>query len=1367
MATENFKEAGEIFQNAIEIEDPAKRTRYLENACKNDPKLRAEVEALLKAHEKAGDYLEVPAIDSNVTFEGPAQIEGSGTKIGRYELLEQIGEGGMGLVYQAEQKEPVKRRVALKIIKPGMDSKEVIARFEAERQALALLDHPNIAHVFDAGTTDTGRPYFVMEYVRGMSITRYCDEHRLDVEQRLRLFQEVCEGVHHAHQKGIIHRDIKPSNILISMHGDRAVPKIIDFGIAKAAVSTLTEKTMFTLQGQLLGTPEYMSPEQVDLATQDIDTRSDIYSLGVVLYELLTGVLPFERESLLKIGFAELQRTLRELEPASPSIRLTNLGQQAKAIADSRMTQVVPLARRLHRELEWIPLKAMRKDRCRRYKSASDMADDIQNYLNGNPLLAGPETAMYRVQKFVHKHAGSVATVALVSLAVIIGLAVSIMMGCRAEQARQEEVIARKQVEQALMRAEKAERIAQERAEAYRRAVYSNTLALAKVAIDKSSFSRAQKLLNSCEPDLQGWEWQHLNCISSDQSIMTYGDTDSGTRVFDIAVSPDGRRIALATNDNCTVKVLDTKTGSEVMILPHDDFPYTVAFSPDGRRIVSGSRDRTIKIWDANSGAKLKTLRGHKSWIWRVRFSPDGRRIVSGSGNGTIIVWDTDSGVKLMTLRGHKEGRIESIAFSPDSKRIVSSGEDETIRVWDANSGDEEMTINAAEGHVVFSRDGTRIISKSDDDTIKVWDVNSGAEVMTLRGHPGGVSAIALSPDGTRIASVGRRDKTIKVWDMSTGNEMSTLRGHSERVFSIVFSPDGKRIFSASYYNNEIKAWDPTPAVNRDKLRLYAGGYMANQVAFSPDGKCIAAASGKRGATGSIRLYDTHSGADIMTLLGHKAKVRSIAFSPDGRQIVSGGNNTVLRIWNVATGTVEKTLTGHEDGVNSVAFSPDGRRVVSGSDDKTIKIWNTATGDLEKTLTGDENVVYSVTFSPDGKRIVSGGNGGSLRVWDALSGTPLLTLHGHSEHVLDVSVSSDGERIASCGQDKTIRIWDANTGEALMTLRGHELVVWTVAFSPDGRRIVSGGHNGEVKIWDAETAGHALLTLDGDSINIKSAVFSPDGRSICVGGRGDYGCITLWESVNPAAGYEGRQIANSARGLLDELYKKHDFYYNAISELEDDDTINDSVRRVALQIANARLWEDVQELHSQSWPVVFSPDNDEMKYQEALKKVERAISMGPDGRNLMTTLGAAQYRVGAYEDALATLERLQKTRDDPTIELVIDGGFIRAMAFRAMALKQLGRGKEANVVIQKLRGHYERWFRFHRNHPFSFTRFVEVEKLFAGEDSTLLSIWDLIEENKLDEASELVEEARLSKNADYVSRMEGAVKLLEVLRNLK
>jgi serine/threonine protein kinase/tetratricopeptide (TPR) repeat protein len=436
----------EIFNIAIEIVDPAERAAYLDKVCGGDEELRAEVETLLKAHDEAGDFLEVPAVDSNATLDNPS-IEGPGTKIGQYELLQLIGEGGMGLVYLAEQKKPVRRQVALKIIKPGMDSKQVIARFEAERQVLALLDHPNIAHIFDAGTTETARPYFAMEYVKGLSITKYCDERKLNIEQRLRLFEQVCEAVHYAHQKGIIHRDIKPSNILVSVQADKAVPKIIDFGIAKALTQPLTEGTLFTQQGQLLGTPEYISPEQVDMATQDIDTRSDIYSLGVVLYQLLAGVLPFGRESLEHAGFAEIQQTIREQEPASPSIRLTSLGEKAKAIAASRGTQVITLARRLHRELEWIPLKAMRKDRCRRYRSASEMADDVRNYLNGLPLIAGPETATYRVRKFVHKHVGSVMTVALVAVTIVLGLVVSTTMYFRAEHALQREAVARAEAE--------------------------------------------------------------------------------------------------------------------------------------------------------------------------------------------------------------------------------------------------------------------------------------------------------------------------------------------------------------------------------------------------------------------------------------------------------------------------------------------------------------------------------------------------------------------------------------------------------------------------------------------------------------------------------------------------------------------------------------------------------------------------------------------------------------------------------------------------------------------------------------------------------------------------------------------------------
>ncbi|MBN1361994.1 MAG: tetratricopeptide repeat protein [Sedimentisphaerales bacterium] len=362
--------------------------------------------------------------------------ERPGARIGRYKLLRLLGEGGMGMVYLAEQEGAIRRRVALKVIKPGMDSARVIARFEAERQALALLDHPNIAQVYDAGTTESGRPYFVMEYAKGLPITEYCDRHRLTVEARLRLFQQVCHAVQHAHQKGIIHRDLKPSNILVVEENDRAVPKIIDFGVAKALSQPLTERTLYTEESRLLGTPEYMSPEQTDPANEDIDTRSDIYSLGVLLYELLTGILPFDSDALRTGGIEHMRETIRETDPKTPSTRLMKLGAEAKRLADSRRTEVTNLAKRLRQELEWIPLKALRKDRAERYRSASEMADDIDNYLKGAPLTAGPLTPGYRLRKFIHRHktlAGSVAAVVLVSG---VGAIVSTLFAIRAERAR-------------------------------------------------------------------------------------------------------------------------------------------------------------------------------------------------------------------------------------------------------------------------------------------------------------------------------------------------------------------------------------------------------------------------------------------------------------------------------------------------------------------------------------------------------------------------------------------------------------------------------------------------------------------------------------------------------------------------------------------------------------------------------------------------------------------------------------------------------------------------------------------------------------------------------------------------------------------
>jgi serine/threonine protein kinase len=411
-----------IFVAALEKGDPAERAAYLDQACAGDAALRQRLERLLLAHQPADSFLEAPAAELAVTAAAPPLTEGPGTHIGAYKLLQQIGEGGMGTVFMAEQTQPVQRRVALKIIKPGMDSRQVIARFEAERQAVALMDHPNIAKVFDAGTTEAGRPYFVMELVHGLPITKYCDDNHLTPKERLELFIPVCAAVQHAHQKGIIHRDLKPSNVLVCLYDGVPVPKVIDFGVAKATSQPLTERTMFTQFGTLVGTLEYMSPEQAEMSQLGIDTRSDVYSLGVLLYELLTGSTPLNRQRLKDAAFDELLRLIREEEPPKPSTRLSDSGAALAGISAHRKTEPGRLTKLVRGELDWIVMKALEKDRARRYETANGLARDVQRYLANESVEACPPSAAYRLRKLVRRHQGPALAAGLLLLALVAGV---------------------------------------------------------------------------------------------------------------------------------------------------------------------------------------------------------------------------------------------------------------------------------------------------------------------------------------------------------------------------------------------------------------------------------------------------------------------------------------------------------------------------------------------------------------------------------------------------------------------------------------------------------------------------------------------------------------------------------------------------------------------------------------------------------------------------------------------------------------------------------------------------------------------------------------------------------------------------------
>jgi serine/threonine protein kinase/WD40 repeat protein len=991
--------------------------------------------------------VEPPAGSPVVTVEEPPVGECPGALIGPYKLVQQIGEGGMGAVWMAQQTEPVKRLVAVKLIKAGLDSRQLIARFEAERQALALMDHPHIAKVLDAGTTkgqpgglSPGTPYFVMELVKGVPITQYCDEHRLTPRQRLGLFLPVCQAVQHAHQKGIIHRDLKPSNVLVAPCDGVPVPKVIDFGLAKAAGPTLTDKTLVTGFGAIVGTLEYMSPEQAELNQPDIDTRSDIYSLGVLLYELLAGSPPFSRKELERAGMLEMLRVIREQEPSKPSTKLST-AECLPTLAANRGTEPAKLTKLVRGELDWIVMKALEKDRNRRYETANAFAMDVQRYLADEPVLACPPSVGYRLRKFARRNKGSVLAVSLVVLALMGGIIGTTWGMIRAiDESKQKQAAltdARDKLWLSLYERARAGRFSRQVGQRL-----DSLAALAEAArIRPGEDLRDEAIAAMALPDVRRTPaWHPSNPPGTTRAV--YGghyrlyaraDTTGIISIRSIAEDQEVRRIA---------------SGRIIRDNLH--------FSPDERFLLHLGEGNTLRVWRVADGQPA--LRDEPRGCVAPAFSPDGRRLAVGQQEW-VLCFDLATGQEVKRWRC--PGRVHWMDYHPDNGRL-------------------------AVGY--FSSSVT-----------SVYDTASGGLVTDLPVGPMNYQAVAWHPDGERLA-VGGADPRIQIWNVTAKRQVATLEGHSQRIVFITFHPEGGLVASHSW-DGTLRLWDPSTGRPLLQLALTLG----DRPRFSGDGRWLAAAlNGEQ-----TQLLEVTPNREYRTLVssvgaGQGTYSYYADISPDGR-LLAAGMDEGARLWDVRSGRELAAL--HPGASTYVAFEARGEAAGSRNRPRALLAggwagllrWPVTTDDPEgKHLRlGPPQQLSSLcrawfARAPDGRTLaVVTEEGGANQILDLDTGAVRRELGSHPAGEV-MALSRDGRWAASSGWvSDRVRLWNAGTGQMV-----HEWVFgkrMRVFFTPDSRSLVI-SRDGEFSFWDVATL-QPIRRLARDVAQYPGHVaFSPDGK---------------------------------------------------------------------------------------------------------------------------------------------------------------------------------------------------------------------------------------------------------------------------------
>ena len=1047
----------EVFTSACDL-PPEAQEELLRRECGEDASMIARVRSLLVRDATGRDRFELPGLESVST--GILEEE-TPERIGRYRILRVLGRGGMGIVYEAEQERST-RPVALKVLQPGLESARTLRRFEHEARILARLSHPGIAQVLDAGVSSSAlgpRPYLVMELVRGEPLTRFADRNALDPRRRLELLANVCDAVQHAHEKGVIHRDLKPSNLLVSEDG---APKVLDFGIARVLDQGATETSLRTRTGELLGTLAYMSPEQITGDADAVDTRSDVYSLGVIAYELLSGRLPHDVASR---SFPDAARRILEEEP-------TRLGSVARAFRG---------------DVETIVGKAMEKERVRRYASAGELGRDLRRFLAHEPIAARPASGFYQLRRFARRNRKVTAALAVAAAALIAGTVASwkSAIDARGEMRRAESLSVRA------------------------------NLSAAAFAIEGRDPVSARQMLAAVGAADRGWAWRHLEA-AIDGSAASFEDD---APIHDAAAIENGEVIETVSAAG-KIRRWSTRSGDLLGTLTLGPPNLAAAaFSPDGAWVVGvqGDERKEVAVWNASTGALRGTLAapeavvvaavacggevaavgGSKLDLWRtdscdppasvsirhparLAFDPGGSPTLAvGYGDapehspGWGWVIEIDAGTGTITRAAHQfsDQKILGIAIDHGGTRIAAASFDRRVYLMGgAGSVRPPLRENGLAGHraeatcVAFDRDGRRLASGSADQTVRVWDPSNGAEIAVLTGASGVISHLGFLPGGTGV--FGTCGARLHLWTLAEDPYLTVLAGHASYVYGVAFLENGRRIVSGAW-DGTLRVWD---ARTRECFGSRAtGSERILALAADPSGRWFATAEPKH-----LRLWNPDT-AEITAELplggaGRRADdagdVVALSTSRDG-ELLAARTFKGVRILRTRDGTVDREIpigrSGHR---STIALSPDGRWVAADAGPKQITVWDRASGAVVARLLGHSGDVESLAFSPSGALLASGSTDTTVRLWETASWTQTFVLAGHTDRVYSLAFSPDGSRLASGSNDATIRVWQPSDGVARATLRGHRDYVYALAFSPDGECLASASGDGTVRLWE-------------------------------------------------------------------------------------------------------------------------------------------------------------------------------------------------------------------------------------------------------------------------------------------------------------